>query len=403
MSVEGFANALVRGKSYEGLAKALLRGEVYFGAALRALQVPLERYAYLDAIVGQIRSEAPHNLRLLEIGSWAGGSTITLASALLRRDWMGKIKCVDQWIPYFDLERSQLNPDYREMNEAADEGLIYPLFLHNVASAGIERLVEVHKGPTSDVLPQLPKAHFDLIFVDASHIYEDVLFDITHACVLVRDGGIICGDDLEMQAHDVNPQELKDALKARLDYLTCGDPVKYAYHPGVTAAVAEVFGRVSCWSAVWAVRKEGDQWVPANLPDTQILQVPVHFHKETCSQDRYDSAVASLAVLKNQRDTALAELNALKKRHDTALVELGALKNQHDMVLVELNALKSQYETALGELNTLKNQYETALIGLKALKNQHEMALTELSAIYQSTSWKMIQLASRLLAPFRRL
>ena len=43
------------------------------------------------------------------------------------------------------------------------------------------------------------------IFIDGAHGYEDVKFDIAEARRLVKDGGFICGDDLELQMHEIDP------------------------------------------------------------------------------------------------------------------------------------------------------------------------------------------------------
>jgi hypothetical protein len=44
------------------------------------------------------------------------------------------------------------------------------------------------------------------------------------------------------------------------------DPAIDAYfHPGVAKAVAEAFGRVSCWSGFWAMQKTPDGWATVSL------------------------------------------------------------------------------------------------------------------------------------------
>ncbi|MBI3441414.1 MAG: hypothetical protein HY052_06395, partial [Proteobacteria bacterium] len=47
------------------------------------------------------------------------------------------------------------------------------------------------------------------------------------------------------------------------------------YHPGVTLAVAEVFGEVSAWEGFWAMRKTEYGWIKVNLVDCDI-EIPEH-------------------------------------------------------------------------------------------------------------------------------
>ena len=40
---------------------------------------------------------------------------------------------------------------------------------------------------------------FDLVYIDGSHYYQDVCRDIQLALKILKPGGIVCGDDLEIQ------------------------------------------------------------------------------------------------------------------------------------------------------------------------------------------------------------
>lgn len=48
-----------------------------------------------------------------------------------------------------------------------------------------------------------PKEYFDLVFIDADHIYSEVKRDIEAWLPLVKKGGILCGHDLGMMYPDV--------------------------------------------------------------------------------------------------------------------------------------------------------------------------------------------------------
>src|SRR4029077_1273653 len=107
------------------------------------------------------------------------------------------------WRPYFD-EGVETEPHYQAMNEAAQDDKIFKLFLHNIRAANVAHMVDYRVGDARQVLPDLPDAEFDIVYIDGSHLYESVRADIRDAKRLIRDGGIICGDDLELQRIDVD-------------------------------------------------------------------------------------------------------------------------------------------------------------------------------------------------------
>ena len=140
------------------------------------------------------------------------------------------------------------------MNVAAEHGDVFRLFLHNVRCAGVEDAIEYRVGPSHDVLPQLELSSFDVIYVDGSHALDDAVADLSHATRLIRPGGILCGDDLELQQEEVDPEEHRAALTLGRDYVWA-ESARAHYHPGVTEAVARVVGRVFVWNGFWAAQR----------------------------------------------------------------------------------------------------------------------------------------------------
>ena len=67
----------------------------------------------------------------------------------------GSIVAVDPWIPYFDTNVNTKSV-YSTMNEAAANGTIYRLFLHNIRTAGVAHLIDTRIGKSIDVLPNIP-------------------------------------------------------------------------------------------------------------------------------------------------------------------------------------------------------------------------------------------------------
>ena len=260
--------------SEKELANALLCGRPYFGPAMRALQGSPARHRYLGALVKiAAKSRRWGSIRILEIGSWAGASAVTWARALQNLKRKGRVTCVDSWQPYFQ-ESIDFEAHYKEMNEAARSGKVLKLFLHNIKAANVSHLVNYIVGNARSALPVLPGGKFDVVYIDGSHVYENVRADIQDAKRLVRDRGIICGDDLELHKHELDPMEHQCAVASRKDYVY-SEAAHRSYHPGVTEAVAAEFGAVSGWDGVWAMEKVSSDWVKVEISFNET-QVPQH-------------------------------------------------------------------------------------------------------------------------------
>lgn len=113
---------------------------------------------------------------LLEIGAFEGRTT-SFAARLFPN---ARITCVDPWVEYAEMK------EIRRAEEA---------FHHNIAEfAGRIRPI---KGYSSAVLPRLldEGEHFDLVFIDGSHAYADVVTDSQFGWRLLKPGGVLIWDD----------------------------------------------------------------------------------------------------------------------------------------------------------------------------------------------------------------
>lgn len=252
----------------------------YFGPVMGAFQGDPIRHYHMDKLVAReaVRLKG-RPLKILEVGSWAGGSAITWGSAIKRHnDGRGIVVCVDPWHPYFEAMQYAGLADlstYHEMQKALEEDKIYSLFLHNIRSSSLEDIVLPIRGESDLILPMLQEGGFDLIFVDGAHDYASVSKDLKNSCRLVVEGGIICGDDLELQLSDTDRNFGKE--NRHLDYVC--DPARSTwYHPGVTWGVAEQLGPVSERDGFWGVRKNQDNWILIDIPvaDRSRLHIPEH-------------------------------------------------------------------------------------------------------------------------------
>lgn len=282
------------------------KGDTYFGKVMWASQgLPL-RHAYMQHLLKEkIARDQPSSFCLLEVGSWAGGSVLTWAEALKdSQQRAATIVCVDGWKPFTLAGARPDVPLYQQMGQALSNDTIFGLFWHNVRAAGHDNIVIPMRGFSQQVLPLLADESFDLAFIDGNHTYNHVLADLRAATRLVRDGGILCGDDLELQSFQIDLAHAQSQTES--DYIK--DPhTDQHYHPGVTLAVSELFGRVNAWSGFWAVRKCNGQWKPVDLPPLQNPESKIPRHLHSPSPDQYCS-YAQWLVSKGASDDALHAL-----------------------------------------------------------------------------------------------
>lgn len=251
-----------------------LFGEMpFFGGATAGLQGNPLRHAAMIGVVHRLAGTtgAP---RILEIGSWVGFSTLTWAAALIRFfDGAGTIVCVDPWTDYIAERDAAAGHGYDAMKAFARSGLTYDLFRHNVSVLPRDDMVVAMRGSSHDVLPLLAPAGFDAVFIDGSHAHADVASDIANAKRLVRDGGFVCGDDLELRHDECDPALM--ASEDLLDWMPDPRTGRY-FHPGVTRAVGEAFDTVTSYYGFWVARRQGDAFVAVDLAKAQVF-VPPHF------------------------------------------------------------------------------------------------------------------------------
>lgn len=180
---------------------------------------------------------------MLEVGSWVGHGAMNWRVEIGKLPEGGSLTCVDPWKPYHRAFELEHNGVCQVMHQALVDDEAYRLFRRNT-SFGPQTAVplHVHRGTLEEVAGRLPQ--FDIVFVDGSHYYEDVKKDLAIARTLVKPGGLLVGDDLEMQ------YEGNEAFVDAWSHVDCWMHV----HPGVTKAVWETFGRVPEKNYVWWVQ-----------------------------------------------------------------------------------------------------------------------------------------------------
>ena len=132
----------------------------------------------------------------------------------------------------------------------------FNLFLHNIKASGHHDIVRYFRGNSDEILPYLRRDYFDLVFIDGNHSYKNVKRDIENAMLITRIGGIVCGDDLEMQKPELEQSIDLDKIRITED----DTPKEYMTinaHLGVTMAVWDIFQKeVINHNGFWEVRRK---------------------------------------------------------------------------------------------------------------------------------------------------
>jgi predicted O-methyltransferase YrrM len=223
---------------------------------------PLRQMFMMGSIWFLARTKRNQSLNIVEIGSWTGASALTWGEALfVHNSGKGTLNCVDAWKPYYTK-----NENYDSLSKGINDALAsdepYKVFKENIKFLPATVKLKVYRGWSADVLPKLEQAGSDLVYIDGDHSYKGVLSDIEHSSGLVKDGGIICGDDLERQSHQVDATIAKE--RPHLDKMF-DKTSNSIFHPGVTLAVGEIFGPVSSWYGFWAMQKLNNEWKKVSL------------------------------------------------------------------------------------------------------------------------------------------
>jgi len=235
------------------------------GSAITVEDLIKRKHAALRSLVSIIAANNEKSpIEIVEVGSWLGESAINWAAAINEFNaGVGRIICIDPWLPYDGgMGIAQGIPE--EMNRLLESGEAINLFKANIYKAGIQGMIEINRAKSDDALVKLAGLKFDLLFIDGDHSYRQVKADIENASVLVRDGGIMCGDDLEVLFTECNQVIALKWAEIGAEYVfepTTG----IFFHPGVTVAVFDAFDEVSRHGVVWAVRKSGDCWLPVRF------------------------------------------------------------------------------------------------------------------------------------------
>jgi len=146
--------------------------------------------------------------RIVEIGTWLGGSAVHMGR-LLRAAGLNDscIICVDTWLG--SSEHFLNAPERRTLKLTNGRATFYDDFMRNVVRHGLNDLIvpfSITSVAAAEVFREIEFAP-DLIYVDGDHTSRGFRADLELYWDILRPGGVLIGDDFDWQEIHMNVLE----------------------------------------------------------------------------------------------------------------------------------------------------------------------------------------------------
>lgn len=154
--------------------------------------------SYSD-IFGKLISETKPSV-IFEVGTWLGASAINMAGHVKKMSLDTKIYCVDTWLGAEEFWTIGKDDPERNLNTKNGYPRVYFDFLANVVEHGMQDVIIPipNTSHIGSIILSHQRLKAELIYIDASHDYEDVKNDIRDYMPLLQPGGIMFGDDVRI-------------------------------------------------------------------------------------------------------------------------------------------------------------------------------------------------------------
>ncbi len=141
--------------------------------------------------------------KVVEVGSYQGASARFIGRIL--KEKLGKLWCVDPWSGY----------DQLHVDRPWDE--IYRQFLSNMIHAGLRDTVIPVRAKSVEAAPLFEDGSLSVVYVDGYHSREAVREDVCAWWPKLRNGGIMCGDDITWEGVSDGLADACELTGARMD------------------------------------------------------------------------------------------------------------------------------------------------------------------------------------------
>ncbi len=164
-----------------------------------------------QAFLYRLAAAAPADAQVIEIGSWLGQGTCTLAAPL--RGNAARCYAVDAFACWSDTPGE--NAHYRRLLDQVSPGRSQlQIFEAHVARFGLEKRIQVVQGDSRQAAGRLPlkPASADLVFIDGGHDLETVRLDVANYLPFLKPGGVAAFHDFSSTCGV--PEALWEAIRA---------------------------------------------------------------------------------------------------------------------------------------------------------------------------------------------
>jgi len=197
-------------------------------------------------------------IKVLEIGVYCGQTTLTISKQLKKDNKEFEITCLDIW-DEFENTTATDSFTHNKLVEVLKNSQVFNLFYHNLNVNNILDKCRIIKKKSNVYLKEINEK-YDLIIIDGSHLYDEVLEDLENSKKILNDKGFIVGDDYEVKYSNLSSLNLKDLCKKRLDVFYDKN-TKIRFHPGVTQAVFDSFGDLNQLNGLFCVQKKENYYI----------------------------------------------------------------------------------------------------------------------------------------------
>lgn len=140
------------------------------------------------------------DLTIVEVGSWKGLSAYTMANIVKANDYKNAdIICVDTWLGAPEFWTWGNNDDTRGKSLHKIHGYpsVFYTFTKNMKASNHQDVIAPLPLPSSEAIHVLKHHNIkaDIVYIDASHEYENVKRDMADYWDILKPGGMMFGDD----------------------------------------------------------------------------------------------------------------------------------------------------------------------------------------------------------------
>jgi hypothetical protein len=149
-----------------------------------------------NKIFGQLIEEIKPKV-IIEVGTWKGLSAINMGKHVRKNNLNTTIYCVDTWLGAIEFWDKLNNTKERNLLLKNGYPQIYYQFLSNVVHNDLQDIILPFPNTSENGFRYFKSKQInaDLIYIDASHEYDDVYRDISNYINILNQGGVIFGDD----------------------------------------------------------------------------------------------------------------------------------------------------------------------------------------------------------------